>query len=96
MNEKEVYLSKEKIEKVVPKNDRVFKKIFGSVGSEEILRDFLESILEIKIKKVKLGLATELPSDNYYGKDSRLDVRADLEDRNKSKCRSTIKHVRIQ
>ena len=31
MNEKEI----KAIGKIVPKNDRVFKKIFGSIGSEE-------------------------------------------------------------
>ena len=37
-----------------PKNDLIFKKIFGSKGSEGILKSFLESILEIKIQEVKL------------------------------------------
>ena len=64
----------------IPKHDIVFKKLFGSKGSEEILKDFLEYILEIKINKVKLDLSTELLPDFYEGKNSRVDVRAELED----------------
>ena len=39
---------------LTPKNDLIFKKIYGSIGSERILKSFLESILEINIKEVKL------------------------------------------
>ena len=35
---------------VTPKNDIAFKQLFGSKGSESMLKDFLESILEIQIK----------------------------------------------
>ena len=35
--------------KVTPKNDIAFKRIFGTKGNEEILKDFLEAILNIKI-----------------------------------------------
>ena len=45
---------KEITNNLTPKNDLIFKKIFGSKGSEGILKSFLESILEIKIKEVKL------------------------------------------
>ena len=76
---------KENIGRITPKNDRVFKRLFGNVGSEEILKDFLESILDISIKTVKLGLNTELIADNYDGKDSVLDVRAVLDNRSASK-----------
>ena len=37
--------------KVTPKNDIVFKRIFGAKGNEEILKDFLEAILNIKIDR---------------------------------------------
>ena len=95
MNEKEINFENVALGRITPKNDRVFKRLFGNVGSEEILRDFLESILEIKIKKVNLGLPTELPAENYEGKESRLDVRADLDDRHSSKCRNTSRHDKI-
>ena len=68
------------LSKVTPKNDIVFKNIFGKKGNEGILKDFLESILEIKIKNVKLDLSTELLPDFLDEKKSVLDVRAELDD----------------
>ena len=35
-------------------NDFVFKKVFGKKGNESILKDLLEAILKIKIKKIEL------------------------------------------
>ncbi|MBQ8298292.1 MAG: Rpn family recombination-promoting nuclease/putative transposase [Clostridia bacterium] len=66
--------------KVTPKNDIVFKKIFGTKGNERILQDFLEAILDIKINSLKLDLNTEILPDFYDGKTSRLDVLARLDD----------------
>ena len=63
---------------ITPKNDIVFKKIFGSKGNEEILKDFLESILDIKIDLLTLDLATELLPEFYEGKQTRVDVRSTL------------------
>ena len=51
--------------KITPKNDIIFKKIFGSKGNEGILKDFLEGILETQIESVKLGLETELLLEFY-------------------------------
>ncbi len=64
---------------ITPKRDIVFKKIFGSKGNEGILKDFLESILEMKIKSLSLDLATELLPTYESGKESRVDVRTELE-----------------
>lgn len=59
-------INKEEIMKsITPKNDIIFKKIFGSRGNEGILKDFLESILETKIESVKLGLETEMLPQFY-------------------------------
>ena len=45
--------SKEEIlSKITPKNDLVFKKIFGAKGNEGILKSFLESILDINIESL--------------------------------------------
>ena len=68
------------LKRITPKNDIIFKKIFGSKGNEGILKDFLEGILGTKIESVKLGLETEMLPDFYIGKNSRLDVRAELKD----------------
>ena len=65
---------------ITPKKDIVFKKIFGSKGNEGILKDFLESILEVKIDSLTLDLNTELLPEFYEGKQTRVDVRARLAD----------------
>lgn len=65
--------------KITPKNDIVFKKIFGDEGNENILKDFLESILDIKINSLKVDKNTEILPDIYNGKASRLDVLCELD-----------------
>lgn len=70
----------ENINKIIPKNDIVFKRLFGSVGSESILKDLLEAILDIKIQSVKLDLDKEIMPKNIRGKRNILDVRTTLED----------------
>ena len=65
---------------ITPRNDIVFKKIFGSKGNEGILKDFLESILEVEIDSLTLDLSTELLPEFYDGKQSRVDVRTRLSD----------------
>lgn len=70
----------ELIKNITPKNDYIFKRIFGSPGNECILKDFLEAILNININSLKLDLNTELLPDQYEGKTSRLDVLCELDD----------------
>ena len=42
-------ISKEEIlSKITPKNDIIFKKIFGSKGNEEILKDFFRKYTRYK------------------------------------------------
>ena len=65
---------------ITPKRDIVFKRIFGTKGNEGILKDFLESILDIKIDSLTLDLNTELLPEFYDGKKSRVDVRTRLSD----------------
>ncbi len=52
---------------ISPKQDIVFKLLFGSIESEKqgILKGFLESILDIKIDSLSLALPTELNLDYY-------------------------------
>ena len=59
--------------KITPKNDIVFKRIFGTKGNEGILKDFLEAILDIEIEALELDLNTELLPDFLDGKKSRVD-----------------------
>ena len=42
-------------QKLLPlSSDIVFKRVFSREGTEDILKDFLEAILNIKIKKVEV------------------------------------------
>lgn len=75
--------------KITPKNDVIFKKIFGSKGNEGILKSFLESILEIQIESLNVDVGTEMLPDFFDGKNSRLDVKAILND-------GTIVNIEVQ
>ena len=57
---------------ITPKNDLVFKKLFGTKGNEGILKDLLESILDIEIDSLVLDLNTEMLPDFYDGKQTRI------------------------
>lgn len=65
---------------ITPKNDVVFKRIFGKRGNEEILKSFLESILDLKISDLTLDCNTEILPEISVGKLSRVDVLARLSD----------------
>lgn len=62
-----------------PKNDYVFKRIFGDERNSDILISFLEAVLKIHIKKVDI-LNNELPKINIEDKKSILDIRATIND----------------
>ena len=71
---------KNDISYIVPSVDRVFKLIFAAEGNEGLLKDFLESILEIKIDSLEVGYIQELIGANHDDKKVVLDVRAKLSD----------------
>ncbi len=77
------------LNKITPKNDIVFKRIFGKKGNESILKDFLESILEIEIESLSVDVGKEFIPDFYGEKVSRLDVVSRLSD-------GTIVNIEIQ
>ena len=58
-------------------HDYVFKRVFAKEGNEDLLKDLLESILEIKIKKVKV-LNPELVVDTKKGKRGILDLKVEV------------------
>lgn len=81
--EKEIVdsFTKEMVDRIMtPKNDFIFKRLFGTVGKEKLIKDFLEAILEIKIESVELGLETILTAEEIDEKTGILDVRVKLED----------------
>ncbi len=65
---------------LTPKNDVIFRMLFGKKGNENILKDFLEGILEREIKSVEIGKDTILLPDIIGEKTGILDIRASLED----------------
>ena len=64
-------------------NDFVFKKVFGKKGNESILKDLLEAILKIKIKKIELQAEVELERELIDDKTGVLDVEATIDDNTK-------------
>lgn len=60
-------------------DDYIFKRTFTRDNPNGILRDFLEAVLNIKIKNVQV-LNSEMPKDTLDEKGSVLDIRAKLDD----------------
>ena len=58
-------------------SDYVFKRIFGQEDSKSALKDFLESILDVKIKDIEIN-NPEIPKNYYDSKFALLDLRVTL------------------
>ena len=65
-----------------PKNDYVFKRIFGYTGNEEITKGLLESIIPDKIDKIELDSNPITEKDLLDDKVGILDIKAKLNDGN--------------
>ena len=77
----ELNMEQKQRRKLEPKEDVVFKRLFGSLGSEKIMKSLLESILETEISDVELDLRQEyLPEDVEEGRKNILDVRVTFND----------------
>lgn len=59
-------------------NDYLFKRVFAREENKNMLKDFLEGILEIKIENVEIK-NTEIQKDNKKEKMGILDVKAELD-----------------
>ena len=64
-----------------PKNDYVFKRIFGHVGNEEITKDLLSAILGKEITYVELDNNPILEKDLSDSKVGILDIKAKIDER---------------
>ena len=62
------------------KNDVVFKAFFSRKGNEEFLIDFLNALLNIKIKEIKIQHEVDLERLDTLEKGGRLDLQAKLND----------------
>ena len=63
------------MKKLKPTNDYVFKKIFGSVGNEDITREFIKCATGIKFKNINLDTTPILEKDLIDKKTGILDVK---------------------
>ena len=70
-------IKQEKPEKMRLTVDYAFKRVFGRNGNEAILKDFLESILDIEIKDIIIQ-NPEIPKNMRDSKIGILDVRAEI------------------
>ena len=61
-------------------NNYIFQKVFGKKGNEEILKDFLISILNIPIEKIEIQTEVSLEKHLEKNKLGRLDIIAILND----------------
>ena len=60
-----------------PKNDYVFKRIFGYTGNEEITKGLINAILDdVEITNIEIDLKKELEQDLKDDKYGILDIRA--------------------
>lgn len=62
------------------KNDLVFKAFFARKGNEEFLIDFLQALLKIKIKNIKIQEEKNLLQLTPTDKGGKLDLQAELND----------------
>lgn len=61
-------------------SDYVFKRIFGQEENKEALKDFLESILKIKISDVEIN-NPEIPKNFYDSKYGMLDLKVTVDEK---------------
>ena len=57
-------------------NDYIFKRVFSKKGNEDILKDMLESILEIKIGKIEVVPEAKLEKVHKEDKLSSMDLKS--------------------
>ena len=68
----------EKINK--PKSDVIFKNLFSKVGNEDLLKEFLEEMLGMKINKIEIQKEVEVSKSHEKEKCGRLDLRVKIDE----------------
>lgn len=64
------------------KKDFVFKRIFGSSNNKDILKDFLEGVLNKKIDEIEVKKDATLDKISKDNKTGTLDVQAKIDGKN--------------
>lgn len=72
--------NKQQLDRLPLTSDYVFKRIFGQEENKEALKDFLESILKIKIENIEIN-NPEIPKDFYDSKYGVLDLKVTLDNK---------------
>lgn len=67
-------MNKEKTRELT--EDYIFKRVFGKRGNEDLLKDLLESILEIKIQKIEVIVGPEVEKIKPEDKLGIIDLKA--------------------
>ncbi len=67
---------KNETKELKPKNDVIFKNLFSKAGNEDMLRELLEAILNIKITEIEVQKEVELSKMHINEKYGRLDLKA--------------------
>lgn len=63
-----------------PKEDIMFKMLFSRKGNEELLKDFLEKLLNIKIMKLEIANEVSLDVGDIQEKLGRIDIKTIIND----------------
>ena len=77
-----------------PKMDYLFKMLFGEERTKARLKEFLESLLKIKIQNLEVDKETDLRPDFVGRRAGALDIRAQLDDGTKINLEMQIAHVK--
>lgn len=72
-------INTQKLNRLPLSNDYVFKRVFAKEGNEGLLKDLLESILDIDINRVIIQ-NPELIRETKEGKTGVLDIKAEIND----------------
>lgn len=73
-------LKNEETKEISLKDDVIFKAFFSRKGNEEFLVDFLESLLKIEIKQIRIQEEVDLERLSKDEKGGSIDLQAELND----------------
>ena len=69
-------MNKDKVRELT--EDYIFKRVFGKKENEDLLKDLLESILEIKMAQIDVIIGTEIEKEKIEDKLGIIDLKATI------------------